>query len=105
MTSADSLKVPLRCGWSEDAHQMRCTVETDKPEALAIGRVLQWVVAVGIVSIVVVTTSVIFSFPILRGAPGQARRQGRPTFLATNRWCQVATVTQLIPSCSGLARL
>ena len=37
--SADSLKVSLRCGWSENARQMRCTVEIDKPEALA---VLAW---------------------------------------------------------------
>jgi hypothetical protein len=57
---------------------MRCTVEIDKPEALAIERVLQWVAAAGIVSNVVVTTSAIFSSPILRGAQGGARRQGRP---------------------------
>src|SRR5271169_6002061 len=38
--SVDSLKVSLRCGWSENARQMRCTVETDKPEALAIGKCL-----------------------------------------------------------------
>src|SRR5712671_894635 len=67
--SVDSLKVSLRCGCSENARQMRCTVETDKPEALAIERVLQWVAAAGIVSHVVVTTSAIFSSPILRGAP------------------------------------
>ena len=54
--SADSLKVSLRCGWRENARQMRCTVEIDKPEALAIERVLQWVAAAGIVSNVVVTT-------------------------------------------------
>src|SRR5207245_2851517 len=36
--SVDSLKVSLRCGWRENARQMRCTVETDKPEALAIER-------------------------------------------------------------------
>src|SRR5882757_1409652 len=69
--SADSLKVSLRWGWRENARQMRCTVEIDKPEALAIERVLQWVAAAGIVSNVVVTTSAIFSSPILRGAPGR----------------------------------
>src|SRR6266481_4477152 len=69
--SVDSLKVSLRCGWRENARQMRCTVEIDKPEALAIERVLQWVAAAGIVSNVVVTTSAIFSSPILRGAPGR----------------------------------
>src|SRR5712675_699412 len=47
--SVDSLKVSLRCGCSENARQMRCTVETDKLEALAIERVLQWVAAAGLV--------------------------------------------------------
>src|SRR3974377_1532534 len=47
--SADSLKVSLRCGWSENARQMRCTVAIDKPEALAIERVLQWAAATGTV--------------------------------------------------------
>ena len=50
---------------------MRCTVETDKPEALAIERVLHWVAAVRILSKVAVTTAAIRSFPILRGAPGR----------------------------------
>src|ERR1700730_1621261 len=67
--SADSLKVSLRCGWRENARQMRCTVEIDKPEALAIERVLQWVAAAGLLSNIVVTTSAIFSSPILRGGP------------------------------------
>ena len=54
------MKVSLQCGWSENARQMRCTVEIDKPEASAIERVLQWVAAAGILSNVVVTTSAIF---------------------------------------------
>src|SRR5689334_10428221 len=45
--------------------------ETDRPEACAIDRVLQWVAAVGIVSSVAVTISVILSLPILRAAPGR----------------------------------
>ena len=72
--SLDSLNVSLRCGCSENARQMRCTVETDRPDALAIERVLQCVAAAGMVSKVVVTTSVILSSPILRGAPGRGRR-------------------------------
>src|SRR5271167_4979861 len=67
--SADSLKVSLRCGWSENARQMRCTVEIDKPEALAIERVLQWVAAAGIVSNVVVTTSSDLLIPDLARGP------------------------------------
>src|SRR5438128_7830434 len=70
--SVDSLKVSLRCGCSENARQMRCTVETDRPDALAIERVLQCVAAAGMVSKVVVTTSVILSSPILRGGARRA---------------------------------
>ena len=103
--SADSLKVSLRCGWSENARQMRCTVEIDKPEALAIERVLQWVAAAGIVSNVVVTTSAIFSSPILRGAPGRGSSARPSSRLAANRLRQVATVTRVTPSCSAIARL
>src|SRR5512132_3031750 len=40
--SVDSLKVSLRCGCSEKARQMRCTVEGARPDALAIDRVLQY---------------------------------------------------------------
>src|SRR5712672_2162974 len=99
------LKVSLRCGCSENARQMRCTVETDKPEALAIERVLQWVAAAGIVSNVVVTTSAIFSSPILRGAPGRGSSARPSNRLAANRWRQVATVRRLTPSCAAIARL
>src|SRR5712671_1478537 len=99
--SADSLKVSLRCGWSENARQMRCTVEIDKPEALAIERVLQWVAAAGIVSNVVVTTSAIFSSPILRGAPGRGSSARPSNRLAPNRWRQVATVRRLNPKLRG----
>ena len=103
--SADSLKVSLRCGWRENARQMRCTVEIDKPEALAIERVLQWVAAAGIVSNVVVTTSAIFSSSILRGAPGRGSSARPSSRLAANRLRQVATVTRVTPSCSAIARL
>src|SRR5882762_3789127 len=103
--SADSLKVSLRWGWRENARQMRCTVEIDKPEALAIERVLQWVAAAGIVSNVVVTTSAIFSSPILRGAPGRGSSARPSNRLAANRWRQVATVRRLTPSCAAIARL
>src|SRR5712664_224128 len=103
--SVDSLKVSLRCGCSENARQMRCTVETDKPEALAIERVLQWVAAAGIVSNVVVTTSAIFSSPIMRGVQGRGSSARPSNRLAANRWRQVATVRRLTPSCAAIARL
>jgi hypothetical protein len=35
------LKVSLRWGCREKARQMRCTLEADRPEALASERVLQ----------------------------------------------------------------
>src|SRR5207253_4443535 len=87
--SVDSLKVSLRCGWRENARQMRCTVETDKPEAFAIERVLQWVAAAGLVSNVVVTTSASFTSPILRGAPGRGWSARASRRAAANRWRQV----------------
>jgi hypothetical protein len=74
--SVDSLKVSLRCGCSENARQMRCTVEIDPPDALAIERVLQCEAAAGIFSSVVVTTAAIFASPILRWAPGRAHLAG-----------------------------
>ena len=76
--SVESLKVSLRCGANEKAFQMRCTVETDTPDVLAIERVLQCVASAGIVSSVFVTTSAIFSSPILRGAP-QRGSSSRPS--------------------------
>ena len=93
--SVDSLKVSLRCGCSPKARQMRCTVETDRPDALAIERVLQCVAARGIVSSVVVTTSAILSSPILRGAPGRGSSSSPSRRRAANRLRQVATVTRV----------
>jgi len=93
--AADNLKVSLRCGWSENAGQMRCTVEIDKPEALAIERVRRWVAAAGIVSNVVVIASAIFSSPILRGPPGRGSSVRPSSRLAANRLRQVATVTRV----------
>src|SRR6266567_2931841 len=82
--SVESLKVSTRCGCRPKAPQMRCTLVTETPEALAIDRRLQWVASSGIVSSVFVTTSVILSSPILRGAPGRDR-QPRYVELFRNR--------------------
>ena len=103
--SVDSLKVSLRCGCSENARQMRCTVETDTPVALAIERVLQCVAAAGMVSSVVVTTSAIFSSPIWRGAPGRGASTRPSRRFAANRLRHIATVTRVIPSRSAITRL
>jgi hypothetical protein len=53
--SVESLKVSTRCGCRPKAPQMRCTLVTETPEALAIDRRLQWVASSGIVSSVFVT--------------------------------------------------
>ena len=68
----DSLNVSLRCGCSENARQMRCTVETDRPDALGHRACTPGALRRPAWSPrVVVTTSVILSSPILRGAPGR----------------------------------
>ena len=84
---------------------MRCTVEMDTPDILAIERVLQCVASDGIVSSVLVTTWAIFSSPILRGAP-QRGSSSRPLkrFLA-NRFRHSPTVSRETPSSSAIALL
>ena len=60
-------------GLQGKACQIRCMVETETPEALAIDRVLQWVASAGMVSSVFVTTSAILSSPIWHGSPDAER--------------------------------
>src|SRR5215831_10316540 len=83
---------------------MRCTLETDRPEACAINRVLQWVAVAGIVSSVAVTTSVTLSSPILRGAPGRGSSLSPSIRLVANRARQVATVTRVVLNRLAIAR-
>lgn len=99
------MKVSLRCGANEEAFQMRCTVETEGPDALAIERVLQCVASAGVASSVFVTTSVIFSSSILRGAPqrGSSSRPSKPR--AANRLRHVKTVILETPTSSAMAQL
>src|SRR3989338_6667110 len=54
--SLESLKVLLRCGWSENVCQMRCTVVALIPDAFDIDRTLQWVASRGISSSVLCST-------------------------------------------------
>ena len=103
--SDESLKVSLRCGCSEKAFQMRCTVETDTPDAFAIERVLQCVAWVGIVSSVLVTTSAILSSPILRGAPQRGSSSRPSRRLKANRLRHVMTVIRQAPISSAIAQL
>lgn len=58
--SVDSLNVSLRCGCSENAFQIRCTVEGANPDARAMPRELQCVRPAGKVSSVAVIKSAIF---------------------------------------------
>jgi|ERR1700712_3198403 hypothetical protein len=78
--SVESLNVSVRWGCRQKARQIRCTVAADTPEARAIERVLQCVASCGRLSNVVVTTCVIRSSSIRRGAP-RARLVGQ-TFQA-----------------------
>jgi hypothetical protein len=75
----------------------------DTPDVLAIERVLQCVASAGIVSSVFVTTSAIFSSPILRGAP-QRGSSSRPSkrFLA-NRFRHSPAVSRERPSVAAIA--
>src|SRR3981189_3486649 len=41
--SLERLNLRMRCGWRWCACQMRCTVRSDRPTALAIARPVQWV--------------------------------------------------------------
>ena len=103
--SVESLKVSVRCGANEKALQMRCTVEMDKPDALAIERVLQCVASDGIVSSVLVTTSSIFSSPILRGAPQRGSSSRPSKRLLANRFRHSPTVSRETPSSPAIALL
>ena len=67
--SAESLKVSTRCGFSPKACQTRCTVAGDRPQAVAIERVLQWVAPSGMVSRVRTSSSATRSSVTVRGAP------------------------------------
>src|SRR5271170_7990952 len=84
---------------------MRCTVETDKPDAFAIERVLQCVAWDGIVSRVFVTTSAILSSPILRGAPQRGSSSRPSKRCAANRLRHVKTVIREVPISSAMAQL
>lgn len=101
--SLESLNVSVRCGCSEKARQIRCTVETETPAALDIDRVLQCVEAVGIVSRVAITTSATFSKPILRGAPGRGSSTRPSRRRPANRLRHVDTVSRVTPTFSAIA--
>jgi hypothetical protein len=103
--SVDSLKVSLRCGCSENAFQIRCTVDGASPDARAMPRELQCVLPTGSVSSVVVTTSATFCSVMVRGAPdrGSSRRPSKR--FSAKRRRQVVTVTRVMPSRFAIARL
>ena len=82
---------------------MRCTVEMDTPDLLAIVRVLQCVASAGIVSSVFVTTSAIFSSPILRGAPQRGSSSRPSKRFSANRFRHSPTVSQETPSVAAIA--
>jgi hypothetical protein len=67
--SVESLKVSIRCGCRPKARQMRCTVETDNPHALAMPRELQCVALAGTLSSVLTITASMRTSSTVRGAP------------------------------------
>ena len=99
------LNVSERCGCSEKALQMRCTVVTDRPLARAIDRRLQCVAPGGVLSSVAVTTSAILSSPILRGAPGLGSSLSPSRRRLAKRLRHVVTVTRVTPSRAAMAVL
>jgi hypothetical protein len=103
--SVESLKVSTRCGCSENAFQMRCTVDGASPDTLAMPRELQCVRPVGSVSSVAVTTSATFSSLTVRGAPGRGSSSKPSRRCAANRLRQAATVTRVMLSRSAIAML
>jgi hypothetical protein len=103
--SVESLKVSTRCGWSENAFQMRCTVEGASPAALAMPRELQCVRPAGSLSSVAVTTSATFSSVTVRGAPGRGSSRSPSSRRSAKRRRQVATVMRATPRRSTIARL
>ena len=103
--AVDSLNVSDRCGRSEKALQMRCTVVTDRPLALAIERRLQCVAPGGVLSSVALTTAAILSSPILRGVPGLGSSLSPCKRRLAKRLRHVATVTRVTPSRAAMAVL
>jgi hypothetical protein len=99
------LKVSTRCGCSENAFQMRCTVDGASPAASAIPRELQCVRPAGSVSSVAATTSATFASLTVRGAPGRGSSANPSSRLSAKRLRQVAAVMRAIPSRSVIARL
>src|SRR5262245_1179960 len=103
--SVESLKVSTLCGCSENACQIRCTVEADTPDTLAISRVLQCVAFVGCVSSVFVTICSMRSSPILRGAPQRGSSERPPRRCRANLPRQDCTVLRVAPTDLAMALL
>ncbi len=103
--SVESLKVSTRCGWSENAFQIRCTVDGASPAARAMPRELQCVRPAGRVSSVAVTTSATFPSLTVRGAPGRGSSASPSIRRSAKRRRHRATVIRATPSRSTIARL
>lgn len=71
---------------------MRCTVEVESPQALAIPRELQWVASSGRVSSVATITASMRASSIVRGAPGRGSSRSPSSLCAAKRWRHLPTV-------------
>ena len=97
--SRERLNVRTRCGWSLWASQMRWTVRSESPAALAMARPVQWVASPGGLAQVIATTCATVSAAI--GAlPGLRvlSRSRPPTPSSANRCCQRHTIGRLTPT-------
>ena len=103
--SVESLNVSVRWGCRQKARQIRCTVAADTPEARAIERVLQCVASCGRLSNVVVTTCVIRSSSIRRGAPERGSSDRPSRRASAKRRRHSATVSRVTPIRSAMATL
>jgi hypothetical protein len=92
------LKVPVRCGLSRNAFQIRPTVDFDSPDRLAIDARDQCVASLGVSSSVATTTASTCSSVIVRGAPERGSSTSPSNRRATNRDRHLPTVGSDTPS-------
>ena len=90
--SGDSLNVSVRCGCNPKARQIRPMVAWLRPVALAMPRVLQWVLPRGVDSRVRTTTSSTCASVMRRGAPGRGSSVKPSSRSARNRVRHLQTV-------------
>jgi hypothetical protein len=103
--SVDSLNASCRWGRRPNARQIRLTAVWDRPVALAMPRVLQWVAAAGLDSSVRVTTSSTWASVMVRGGPGRGSSVRPSSRRARNRCRHFPTVGRVTRRSAAVAVL